>query len=132
MEWYIKCIKNYFNFNGRARRKELWMFVLFNFLTAILVSVLDRVLGTGIQSGNNYLGLISSLYSLFILLPSLAVGVRRLHDIWKSGAWILITLIPLVGFIWLIVLYATEGNRNTNQYGPDPKEIVNNDSYITE
>lgn len=114
MQWYIKCLKNYVAFSGRARRKEYWMFVLFNIIFAAVVGTLDSLLKTNF--------IISSLYSLVILLPSLAVLVRRLHDIGKSGGWIFIVFIPLVGGIWLLVLLCKEGNPGPNQYGDNPKQ----------
>lgn len=112
MNWFLGVIQKYAVFSGRARRKEYWMFVLFNFIFAAAASIIDSILGTY---------LISPLYSLAVFVPSLAVSVRRLHDIGKSGAWIFISLIPLAGPIWLLILLATEGNRGDNQYGPDPK-----------
>lgn len=115
MEWYLKVLRQYADFAGRARRKEFWMFVLFNILASLVASFVDYSLGVS---------LISGLYSLFILIPGIAVSVRRLHDIGKSGWMLLIILIPIIGVIWLIVLYATEGTYGENQYGPDPKEDV--------
>lgn len=114
MEWYLKVLRQYADFDGRARRKEYWMFVLFNFLLSIGVSAIDYMLGT------SFLGMI---YSLAVLVPSIAVGVRRLHDIGKSGWMLLVGLIPLVGVIWLLVLFASEGHIGPNQYGEDPKQI---------
>ena len=88
------------------------MFILFNLIVGGVVSILDYILGAAI---------LGYLYSLAVLLPSLAVQVRRLHDINKPWYWIFITLIPLVGAIWMIVLMATEGTRGDNDFGPDPK-----------
>lgn len=113
MEWYIKVLKNYANFKGRARRREYWMFVLFNFIFAIVAFVLDFVLGTYMM--------IYGLYLLATLVPSLAVLVRRLHDVGKSGGWFFIILIPLVGAIWMLVLLVTDGTAGDNPYGPSPK-----------
>lgn len=121
MSWYIGCLKKYGVFKGRARRKEYWYFVLFNIIFIIAAAILDQLLGTANRSSGY--GVIYTLYALAVLVPGLAVGVRRLHDIGKSGWWLLIVLIPLVGAIWLIVLYATEGQHSDNQYGPDPKGI---------
>lgn len=102
------------------------MFVLFNVIFSIVASIIDNVAGLNFSSdyssyGMYSTGIIASLYSLAVLIPSLAVGVRRLHDIGKSGWWLLISLIPLVGGIWLLVLLATNGVVGENQYGPDPK-----------
>ncbi len=119
MEWYLKVLKNYVGFSGRARRKEYWMFVLFNVIFAIVAMVLDNVLG--LASKELGYGPIYGLYALAMILPSLAVAARRLHDIGKSGWWQLIALIPIIGVIVLIVWYATDGDRGDNAYGPDPK-----------
>jgi uncharacterized membrane protein YhaH (DUF805 family) len=122
MSWYIKVLKKYAVFSGRARRKEYWMFVLFNILFAILAMILDNILGTTVEDlGYGYIYI---LYGLAVILPTLAVGIRRLHDLGKSGWWLFISLIPLVGSIWLIVLMATAGQTGENQYGPDPKAIA--------
>ena len=121
MNWYLKVLKEYANFNGRARRKEYWMFVLFNILFAIGAMILDNLFGmtmNGIPYGPIYL-----IYALALLIPGLAVGVRRLHDIGKSGWYLLVGLIPLIGGIWLIVLMATDGTPAENEYGVNPKEM---------
>lgn len=115
MNWYVDVLKNYTGFSGRARRTEFWMFVLFNIIISIVLLVIGLVLKFP------FLGLI---YSLAILLPSLAVSVRRLHDTGKSGWWLFISLVPFVGGIILIIFNATEGTRGDNQYGPDPKGAV--------
>lgn len=117
INWYLKVVRdNYVNFSGRARRSEYWYFVLCNFLISIVLGIIGYVLG---------LSFISNIYGLALLLPSLAVSVRRLHDVNKSGWFLLISLIPLIGTIWLIVVLATEGNRGSNQYGEDPKNPYN-------
>nr|WP_321224745.1 DUF805 domain-containing protein [uncultured Psychroserpens sp.] len=120
MYWYLQVMKyNYANFSGRARRKEYWMFVLVQliiFILAILyTSLLDDLFGTPI------VGSILGLYFLATLIPWLALNVRRLHDVGKSGGYIFINLIPVIGRIWYIVLVATEGEFGVNNYGPDPK-----------
>lgn len=113
MEYYIDAWKNYVNFQGRARRKAYWLFVLFNFIAAVLLGVIDSILGTD--------AMLSSIYSLAVFLPSIALGVRRLHDIGRSGWWLLIGLIPLVGWIVLLVFALTNSQPGVNQYGPNPK-----------
>ncbi|MFO3795686.1 MAG: DUF805 domain-containing protein [Anaerolineales bacterium] len=120
MKWYIAALKKYAVFNGRARRKEYWMFVLFNIIFSIVAVVLDNLLGTA--SKDLGYGVIYSLYSLAVLLPGLAVTVRRLHDVGKSGWWIFISLVPIIGGIWLLVLLATDSQPGENEYGPNPKE----------
>lgn len=119
MEWYLKVLRQYADFNGRARAKEYWMFVVFNILVSIVFSVIDGVvlnLMLGIE-----IPILGSLYSLAVIVPSIAVGVRRLHDRGKSGWMLLIGLIPFIGSIWLIVLFAGSGEAFENQYGPNPK-----------
>ncbi len=116
MEWYLKVLKQYADFNGRARRTEFWMFVLFNVIVTVILTVIDTMLGT--------YGALSGIYGLAVFIPSLAVSVRRLHDIGKSGWMILVALIPVIGFIWLLVLYIMEGTPGENQYGANPKEVA--------
>lgn len=142
MEWYLKVVRdNYANFNGRARRKEFWMFVLFNIIISWGLSLLDSMLGFSFQSEpvdvpgmewvSNYQsgGYLSSFYSLVVLIPSIAVGVRRLHDTGKSGWNILWGLVCCVGWIYLIYLYIQEGDKGQNEYGADPKGSENNDPF---
>ena len=124
MEWYLKVMRdNYANFSGRARRKEYWMFVLVQTIVMIGLMILDSVLGLnfelqGISIGYGYLYLIGIIVHF---IPSLAVVVRRLHDVGKSGWFYFIFLIPIIGIIWLLVLYCTEGQKQDNKWGPDPK-----------
>ena len=89
------------------------MFVLFNIIAAVIANIIDSVIGTG--------GLIGGLYSLAVLLPGIALGVRRLHDIGKSGWWMLIALVPLIGLIVLLVFACTDSQPGDNEYGPNPK-----------
>ncbi|MEN6619429.1 MAG: DUF805 domain-containing protein [Rikenellaceae bacterium] len=120
MNWFLDILKNkYADFSGRARRKEFWSFVLFYFIFSLVAMTLDNMLG--ITFGHFSSGPISGLFSIALLIPSLAVTVRRLHDIGKSGWMILVGLIPVVGTIWLLVLLFTEGTSASNEYGPDPK-----------
>lgn len=122
MKWYLAVLRNYAGFSGRARRKEYWMFALFNIIFLIVAMILDNVLGTAIE-GVGY-GLFYILYTLAVLIPGLAVSFRRLHDVGKSGWMILIVLIPIIGAIWLFVLTVTDSNSGENKYGPNPKEVV--------
>ena len=112
MEWYIAVLKKYVEFQGRARRKEYWMFILFNILASIVCGVIDGVLG---------IMLLVPIYSLAVLLPSIAVCIRRLHDTNRSGWWILISLVPLVGSIILLIFLCIEGDAGDNRFGPNPK-----------
>ncbi|WP_281231437.1 DUF805 domain-containing protein [Flavobacterium gelatinilyticum] len=109
IEWYKKVVfQNYANFNGRARRKEYWMFVLVNMIISI---PLNYILPLAVTPSLAFLG---TIYSLAVLVPSIAVGVRRMHDVGKSGWFILIP-------IYNLILACTEGERGANAYGPDPK-----------
>jgi len=125
MEWFLKVVRdNYANFGGRARRKEFWMYYLFQILLILPFYVLAFAF---MQSGNETLGIVfMALYGLVALalfIPFLAVAVRRLHDVGRSGWYYLIALIPLVGSIILLVWFATEGDVGDNEYGPDPKAV---------
>lgn len=115
MQWYLKVLQNYVGFSGRARRTEFWMFVLFNFLAGIVLGILDSILGTD--------RLLGGLYSLAILLPTLALWSRRLHDTGKSALWLLIGLVPLVGIVVLLVFACLDSDPGDNQYGPNPKAV---------
>ena len=122
MNWYLHVLKNYATFSGRARRKEYWMFFLISALISIVLTLLDILLGT--YSMEYEAGLFSGLYSLLILIPSIAVVVRRLHDTDRSGWWILISLIPLIGVIVLFVFICLDSQPGTNRFGANPKEAV--------
>ncbi len=123
MNWYIKVLKQYADFSGRARRKEYWMFALFNMIFTIGAIFTDNILGLAMEEIGY--GPIYGLYTVVMIIPSLAVAVRRLHDTGKSGWMILIAFIPLIGAIWLFVLMVTEGDSGANEYGPNPKEAPN-------
>lgn len=122
MNWYLKVLKQYADFSGRARRKEYWMFALFNMIFAVVAMILDNIFDLTV--GELLYGVFYFLYGLAVLIPGLAVTVRRLHDVGKSGWMILIALIPLIGIIWLLVLMVTDSNPGENQYGENPKEIT--------
>lgn len=122
MNWYLEVLKNYAVFSGRARRKEYWMFVLFNVIFSIVATILDNVLGLAIKDVGY--GPIYILYALAVLIPGIAVAVRRLHDTGKSGWFLLLGLIPCVGGIILLVFVVTAGDVGDNEYGPDPKAYL--------
>ena len=109
MNWYLKVLKQYADFNGRARRKEYWMFILVNMVVSFLLGMIDGVIGLA-ESGFG----IGAIYSLGVLIPSIAVGVRRMHDVGKSG-WFL--LIPFYN----LYLACIDGDQGTNEYGSNPK-----------
>ncbi len=120
MNWYLKVIKdNYANFNGRARRKEFWMFYLFHIIFIFVFAFLGGMISA--ESDSGFAFILIGIYFLATLIPYLAVAVRRLHDTGKSGWYYLLTLIPYVGGIILIVFMAQNGDVGSNKYGPDPK-----------
>lgn len=118
MKYYLAALKKYAQFKGRSNRSEYWYFVLFNIIFAIAAMLLDGVLG--FTFNNTPYGILYVLYALITLIPGLAAAVRRLHDTDRSGWFIFIALIPLIGSIWLIVLLATKGTKGENKYGLDP------------
>ena len=119
MNWYLKCLKQYADFSGRARRKEYWMYVLFYMIIAIVVHVIDVMLGW--VTPEFEMGVLGGLYSLCMFIPGLAVSVRRLHDIGKSGWNFLFIFIPLVGAVVLLIWFCKEGERRGNAWALDPK-----------
>ena len=125
MEWYLKVVRdNYANFNGRASRQEYWMFFLFNMIFAIVIMGIDIILG---------LGFLNIIYFLVVMIPGIAVGIRRLHDIGKSGWMVLIGLIPCIGAFWLLYLMVQDSSTLDNEYGPSPKpKPVSNEAADTE
>lgn len=137
MNWYLKVLKQYVDFSGRARRTEYWMFTLFNLVVEVILGFIDRALGFGAFNGSTSngvafsasLGLLGGLYSLAVLLPSLGVAVRRLHDTNRSGWWLLIGLIPFIGGIVLLVFFVLEGTRGPNRFGNDPKLAAAGPTY---
>jgi uncharacterized membrane protein YhaH (DUF805 family) len=127
MKWYLKVLNNYATFSGRARRSEFWFFALFNMIFSIVAMGLDNVLGTTLNMGYEVslpYGYIYLLYSLVTFIPSLAVAVRRLHDVGKSGWMYFIVLIPIIGAIWLLVLFFTDSQVGSNKWGENPKEVA--------
>ncbi len=121
MNWYVEALRKYADFSGRACRREYWFFLLFNVLIAAGLSLVDSVLG--MADPLRGVGLLSGLYSLGVLLPSLAVGVRRLHDIGRTGWWLLIGLVPLIGSVVLLIFAVLDSQVGANEYGPNPKGV---------
>lgn len=122
MNWYLQALKKYAVFEGRARRKEYWFFVLFNVLALVALGMLDVLLGT--YSEETEVGLFSGLYALAVLIPSLAVTVRRLHDTNRSGWWVLIHFIPIIGAIVMLVFTVLDSQPGANRFGPNPKGVI--------
>jgi uncharacterized membrane protein YhaH (DUF805 family) len=115
VKWYLAPLKNYAGFSGRSRRKEYWMFALCNTVIATLLTIIDLAIKTN---------LLSTIYVLAVIIPSLALVFRRLHDTGRSAWWILIGLIPIVGVVVMFVFMASNGQRGDNPYGPDPKMVT--------
>ena len=116
MQWFLKCLTQYADFTGRARRKEYWMFMLFSFLIYILVAMVLLALGVTESAIN----IVISLLALSLILPNLAVTVRRLHDIDRSGWWVLLMFVPILSLVILVFMFLN-GTSGGNRFGPDPK-----------
>ena len=112
MEWYLKVLKKYTVFNGRARRKEYWMFYLFHVIILFVLGTIEGILGGFTDTDQSVLGFI---YQLAVFLPAIGVVIRRMHDTDHSGWW---ALVPIVNFVFLV----TEGTKGENRFGPDPKK----------
>jgi uncharacterized membrane protein YhaH (DUF805 family) len=121
MHWYTDVIKQYAVFDGRAGRPEYWWFFLINAVISLILDVVFR------GSTGQVLG---AIYTLAVLLPSIGVGIRRLHDTNRTGWWLLVSLIPLVGWIWIIVLLALAGDDGPNRYGPPPGTLREPDTIV--
>lgn len=113
MNWYLEVLKKYAVFSGRARRKEYWMFILFNIIIIIVLGIVEGILGIP--------GILSSLYCLAVLIPGIAVSVRRLHDTDRSGWWFLIGFVPLIGAIVALIFMVQDSKPGENRYGVNPK-----------
>ena len=121
MKFFLYCLQHYAEFNGRARRSEYWYFVLFNLVISFVIGFTFGVIAGLLDMPA--LANLAYLWSLAMFIPGLAVSVRRLHDIGRSGWWLLLSLIPLVGAIILIIWYCTDSQPGANQYGSNPKEM---------
>ncbi len=120
LDWMLMPLRRYADFSGRSRRKEYWMFVLGVLIVTIVLSIVEGILGLSGMVAGAY-GPVTALFFLGIIVPSIAVQVRRMHDQDKSGWWVLIALIPLIGSIVLLVFMCLEGTRGDNRFGADPK-----------
>ena len=121
VKWYLLGLKKYAVFEGRAGRKEYWFFFLFNLLFAFVFGFIDGYVGT--FNSEVGFGILSGIYLLLVLLPGLAVSVRRLHDSGRKGWWVLLALIPIIGVLLLLVLMAQDSEPGMNRYGPNPKAL---------
>lgn len=134
MNWYLKVLKQYTRFNGRARRKEFWYFALINFLISLFLNILPALFASFAQQSNGIsdgmasvvvtMGLLGRIYSLGVLLPSFAVTIRRLHDVGKSGWWCLISIIPIIGILILLYFLVQDSEPGANRFGRNPKESI--------
>ena len=118
IDWATRPLKKYADFTGRAPRAEYWWFYLLVIIGYVVATIIDSLVGLGRMVGPY--GAIAMLFGLAMLVPSIAVGIRRLHDLGKSGWWLLIALIPFIGAIVLIVFFVQAGTPGDNEYGPDP------------
>ena len=116
MKWYFAVLQKYIVFEGRARRQEYWMFMLVNFIISLVLAAVS-------------LGVLETVYGLAIFLPSLGVSFRRLHDTGRSGLWLLLGLIPIIGALVLLYFFIQDSEPGTNQYGPNPKSDIEYAEY---
>lgn len=116
MNEYIKALKNWNNFDGRSRRRDFWMFILFNVIFFIVAEILDAILGT--------ICVFTGIYGLAQIVPYIAVAIRRMHDIGKSGWWICINFVPLIGGLWFLYLAIQDSQAGVNEYGENPKGVM--------
>ena len=122
MNWFLTALKKYAVFAGRAQRAEYWYFILIYVIIALALNYLDRALGLTGTGGDT--GILTTLFGLAMLLPTLAVGARRLHDTGRSAWWLLLALVPLIGSIVLLVFFVLDSQPGDNRYGPNPKGVM--------
>ena len=128
MNWYLEVLKKYVQFSGRARRSEYWYFTLVSFIISLVFALIDHLIG--LKSEGKPISILGSLYGLAVFLPSLGVSIRRLHDTGRSGWWLLISFVPLIGGIVLLVFDIEDSHLGVNQYGENPKEIPEAQRYL--
>ena len=121
MNWYLAVLRKYVDFSGRARRKEYWYFILISTLISIVLTFIDGL--TGSLSPELGMGMLSGIYALAVLVPTIAVAFRRLHDTGRSAWWLLIGLIPLIGAIVLLIFFVQD-SKEDNDYGVSPKPTI--------
>lgn len=115
MHWYQEALRKYADFSTRSRRMEYWMFLLVNFVISLILSVIGNMIG---------MRWLSAVYAIFLFVPSLAVSVRRLHDTGRSGWWLLLCFVPILGWLALLIFYFLDSQPGDNEYGPNPKTAV--------
>ena len=116
MKYYLDVLKKYAVFSGRSSRKEYWMFILINMVIVMGISVIDSIAGTK--------GLIGTIYGFALIIPVIALTVRRLHDVGKAGYWYFISVIPLIGTVWLLMLLLKDSDEGTNKFGNNSKNNI--------
>lgn len=121
MYWYFEVLKQYASFAGRARRREYWMFALINFIVCAALSIIATITLAASPKAAIVIDIVLVIYTLLVLLPSIAVTVRRLHDTGRSGGWFWIVLVPFVGGLVLLVFTLLDSTPGNNVYGPSPK-----------
>lgn len=119
MESFLKVVKKFSVFTGRSGRREFWMFMLCNLIIGVVLGILSSIPFLG-----GIFKLVTGLFSLAVLIPAIAVSIRRLHDTNRSGYFVLLGLVPFIGAVVLLALCAMEGTPDENKYGPNPKEIT--------
>jgi uncharacterized membrane protein YhaH (DUF805 family) len=119
VNWYLEVLRNYIGFHGRARRAEYWMFIIVNIIFTYVLGTIDRIIGWKLVGDS---GVLASLYGVLIFLPWWAVQFRRLHDTDRSAWWLLLILIPFIGWLIIILFNCQRGTQGENRYGPDPLE----------
>ncbi len=124
MKYYIKALLNFSNFHGRSTSREFWYFCLFNLLLQIITFIIDIAFKLSFSILFYSIGVTSFLYTLITIIPGLAISVRRMHDIGKSGWFLFLPIIPIVGAIWLLILFCSNSQSCENKWGPNPKETV--------
>jgi uncharacterized membrane protein YhaH (DUF805 family) len=128
IEWIMMPLKRYADFSGRSRRKEYWFFVLGVFIAAIVLSIIEKIAGLSGMVGGIY-GPLTTILLLGVIIPSIAVQVRRFHDQDKSGWFVLLSLIPFLGAIIVLVFMFIEGTKGPNRFGADPKDPASVEAF---
>lgn len=122
MNWFIEVLKKPLEFRGRARRKEYWYFFAVSVVITLVLTLIDQ--GLGWYNSNSAIGILSGVFSLFIILPSLSVTVRRLHDMGRTGWWVLLFFVPVAGFFIILCFLAFNGTAGANKYGDNPRSVT--------
>lgn len=122
MDYFLLALRKYATFKGRTRRNEYWIFVAFNILFGLIALLVDNVFEISFKDVDFGYGPIYLAYNVAMVIPSVSIAVRRLHDVGKSGWFLLIALIPVIGYIWLLVLFVSDSQPGTNKYGINPKD----------